>query len=76
MKKIFSTIKRLLRVQYRLSVMYRGETKVTNIYGLKFKLLRNMAKSMDVTYWSIYKTGPLGIGERKVDSSEWKGGDK
>lgn len=74
MKKLASTIKKLFRVNYRLTVQYRGESKPRNIHGLNGKLLRNMGRNMDVQFWALYKTGPLGLAERKVAGSDWEGG--
>lgn len=74
--KIASKIKKLFRVQYRLSVMYRGDVNFTNIYGNKGRLLRKMAKRMNADCWTLYKRGPLFLSEREVDRGEWKGGSK
>lgn len=72
--KIASKIRNLFRVQYLLSVIYRGEVKFTNIYGQNSGLLRRMAKRMDSKCWALYKSGSLCLPEREVDRSEWKGG--
>jgi hypothetical protein len=69
MKKILNILRRPFRVQYRLSVLYRGETTPRQHYGLNGRMLRNMAKSTEKIsiYWTLYKRGPFGLSERVVD---------
>ena len=35
-----------------------------------------MAKRMNAQYWALYKTGPFCLPERKVDGSDWEGGEQ
>lgn len=67
-------IKKLFRVQYRLTVLYSGDTKPRNIYSTDGNLLRRMAKRMDADYWTLYKRGPFNLPERWVDKGCAKGG--
>ena len=64
---ILRFIKRLFRVQYRLSVYFDGETEPRNTYGTKGRLLVKMAKSMNACYWSLYKSGPFFLAEREIN---------
>ena len=74
MKKSASTFKRLFRVQYRLTALYRGDTQPRNAYSTNGTLLRRMAKRMDADYWTLYKTGPFFLPEREADRGYKKGG--
>lgn len=74
--KIVSRIRKMLRVQYRLSVLYRGEVNFTDIPMRSGRLSRRMAKRMNAQYWALYKTGPFCLPERKVDGSDWEGGEQ
>lgn len=68
MKNFINFFRMIFRVQYRLSVLYRGETEFRHIYAAKSAMLKRMARSLsDVQYWSLYKEGPFGLPERKVD---------
>lgn len=60
----------LFRVQYRLTVLYRGDTHPRHSYGTSRRTLRRMAVStQDISlYWSLYKSVPLFLPEREVDS--------
>jgi len=69
MKKIISAIKRLFRVDYRLTIISAGQT--TNTYGTDRKLLTSMAKNhLTMEYWTLYKRGPLFLAERYIDGGE------
>lgn len=70
MKKFLSILRRPLRVQYRLTVLYKGDTKARNHYSIDGRTLRRMAHSMEglCIYWSLYKSGPFGLPEHEVDS--------
>lgn len=72
--EIVSKIKEILRVQYRLTALFSGDTKPRNTYGTNGKLLRKMAKRMDADYWTLYKRGPFRLPEREVDRGFKKGG--
>lgn len=73
MKKLKSIIKRLFRVEYRLMIVISG--KAINTYGTNRRLLTNMGKNtLGAEYWSLYKSGPLGLPEREIDS--YMKGDK
>lgn len=71
MKHIISFIRRLFRVQYRLAVLYHGETSPRNTYGKNPRILRHRAHEAEPVayYWSLYKSGPFGLPEREVDYS-------
>lgn len=65
MKKLKSIIKRLFRVEYRLTIVISG--KVISTYGTNRRLLANMGKNtLGAEYWSLYKSGPLGLSEREI----------
>jgi len=65
MKKILKAIRRLLCVNYRVATIKSG--KVENVYCNTRRQAMNALKRMnDAEYWSIYKTGPFGIKERKI----------
>ncbi len=66
MTNIKEKIRRIFRVQYRLSIIIDGKT--TNVYSTRANILRKMAKHLAYgADWSIYKSGPLGIGWRMKD---------
>lgn len=69
MKKIINLLRRPFRVQYRLSVLYNGDTDVRHTYGTDGKLMRRLARNTEkiCNYWSLYKKGPFGLSEREVD---------
>lgn len=67
--KIYSKIKRLFFVQYRLTVYYHGEAQPRNIYAANLRLLQSMAHHTAARCWTIYKSGPLFLPEREIDSS-------
>lgn len=65
MKKL-SIIKRLFRVEYRLTMIIGG--KSINTYGTNRRLLTKRArKTPMVEYWSLYKKGPFGLPEREIE---------
>ena len=70
MKKIISILRRPFGVQYRLTVYYKGDSRPRNCYAAEGRIIRNMARASvhDVEYWTLYKTGPLGLPEREIDS--------
>ena len=69
---ITTHIRHLLSIQYRLCVQYNGITVPHNIISDDLRQLRKKAKSLsDYQYWSIYKSGPLGLCEREIDCSLW-----
>lgn len=72
MKKIISNIKKLLFVQYRLTHYEEGHPN--NHYMISRRMARWSVRIHDEAgvMWSLYKTGPLGIKEREVDSSQHK----
>lgn len=73
-KKILRLIRRAFRVQYRLSVLYHGDCWYRNTYGSNGRLLRRMARnSNNAKHWTLYKSGPLFLPEREVDSDDAKG---
>ena len=74
--KAESKIRKFFRVQYRLSVLYHGEVNFTDIPMRDGRLARRMAKQMNARYWALYKTGPFCLPERKVDGSDWRGGER
>ena len=59
-------VRRWFRVEYRLAVFSGNDPKPENIYGRDRRLLLNMAKATGAAYWTLYKTGPLGIEEHTV----------
>lgn len=68
-------IKGLLHVEYRLSVYYR--CKLAHFYG---STVEEVLLQADLTMpqrwrekgvWTLYKTGPLFLAEREVDSNDW-----
>ncbi len=66
MKKLLSIIKRQFRVEYRLTIVIKG--RIINTYGTNRRLLTNMGKNtLGADYWSLYKSGPLGLSEREID---------
>lgn len=65
--KLLSKIKRLLFVQYRLTVYYHGEQHPRNIYSTNRQILISLANHTGAHSWSIYKSGPFGLPEREVD---------
>lgn len=68
MKKIIHFIKAMARVEYRLSILYIGDTKPRQVYSRYGRKLRYKAKhTAGIHYWSLYKKGPLGLSEREVD---------
>ena len=72
MKRIF--FNNLFRVSYRLSVLYKGKPWYLFYYGSSIRKLRRLARhAPNVVNWSIYKTGPLFLPEREVDSDNAKG---
>lgn len=70
MSRILRLIKRAFHVQYRLSVLYQGDSWYRNTYGTDGRLLRRMAHNTeDISeHWTLYKRGPLFLPEREVDS--------
>lgn len=76
MKKLINILRHPFRVNYRLTVLYEGDTKFRNTYSSNVRLLRNMARNTEEIshFWSIYKSGPFGLPEREIDS--YKKGDK
>ena len=79
MKKLIEAlknwIKSLLHVEYRLSVYYR--CKLAHFYG---STVEEVLLQADLTMphrwrekgvWSLYRTGPLYLAEREVDSNDW-----
>lgn len=63
-------LRRMFRVQYRLSVLFEGETTPRHTYGKDGMLLRRMAHSTaNAQYWTLYRKGPLWLPEHEVDSS-------
>lgn len=69
MSRILRLIKRAFHVQYRLSVLYHGDNWYRNTYGTDGRLLRRMARNTaSADHWTLYKSGPLFLPEREVDS--------
>ena len=79
MKKLIEALKNwikgLLHVEYRLSVYYR--CKLAHFYG---STVEEVLLQADLTMpqrwrekgaWSLYRTGPLYLAEREVDSNDW-----
>lgn len=68
MNKIILFIKKMARVDFRLSILYRGETTPRQVYHRSGRKLRDMARhTSGIEYWSLYKKGPLCLPEREVD---------
>ena len=66
MKTILRYIKRLFRVQYRLTTIERGKAK--NCYCNNKRIMKNMLRTLsDVEYWTVYKTGPFFLAEREIN---------
>lgn len=76
MKKLISILRHPFRVNYRLTVLYEGDTKFRNTYSSNVRLLRKMAHHTEeiALFWSIYKSGPFGLPEHEIDS--YMKGDK
>ena len=68
-KKIIGIIKHPFFVQYRLSVLFHGETELRHTYGINGLLLRRMSWNKEdmIDFWTLYKSGPFGLPEREVD---------
>lgn len=63
--KILRYIKRLFRVQYRLTAIIHG--KAVNTYLTSGRLAKRMLRyKQDAEYWSLYKRGPFGLPEREI----------
>lgn len=59
-------IRRMLRVEYRLTTISHG--KAVSVYCTDRKTLKGtLARMTDIEYWTIYKRGPLWLPERTVD---------
>ena len=66
MKTILRYIKRLFRVQYRLTTIIHGKT--VNTYLTSGRLAKRMLHAkQDAEYWSIYKSGPFFLAEREIN---------
>ncbi|MBR1785296.1 MAG: hypothetical protein IJ760_07685 [Bacteroidales bacterium] len=65
--KIRKFIKRILYVEYRLTVYSQGEVKPYNTYSTKRRLLRGSMNAPQVACWTLYKKGPFGLSEREID---------
>jgi hypothetical protein len=74
--KFLKILRHPFRVKYRLSVLYSGDFEPRHNYGTDRALLRRIARNtQDISeYWSLYKSGPLGLPEREVDF--WMKGDR
>lgn len=72
MKLTLSRLRRPFRVQYRLAILYRGETVPRQWYAVDGRKLRKMANDAAgmAYYWTLYKTGPFWLSERPVDWGE------
>lgn len=65
MSKIMRLLRKPFATRYRLTVIVQGHTM--NTYGIDKHLLLKMAKNtLDMEYWTLYKSGPFGMRERKV----------
>ena len=57
-----------LAVRYRVAVIVRG--RCFNASGTDRRKLISLAqRTEDMSFWTLYKTGPLWLPEREVDSS-------
>ena len=68
MKRLMNKLRRPFRVQYRLAILYRGETVPRQWYAVDGRKLRKMANDAEgkAQYWTLYKKGPLGLSEREI----------
>lgn len=73
--KLRNWMRKLWRVEYRLSVYYR--CKIVHFYGSTVEeVLLQADLSMPKQWrqkgaWSLYRTGPLYLAEREIDSNDW-----
>lgn len=66
MKKMWALVRKPFRVEYRMTVI--AGNKTMNTYSSSCKVLMGVLKRTEgIQYWTLYKTGPLGIGEHVVD---------
>lgn len=67
MKTIIRYIKRLFRVQYRLTTIIHG--KAVNTYCNSGRMAKRMLHAkQDAEYWSLYKRGLFGLHEREINN--------
>lgn len=74
---LLEKIKDLFVIEYRLTVLYRGEGTPEHIRHRSRRILKAIAKNLHgYQYWSLYKRGAMGLPERLIDCSDWhkKGG--
>ena len=70
MKKLWALVRKPWKVTYRMTVIVTGN-KTISIFSRNRKVLMDTLKRTEgMRYWTLYKTGPLGIGERVVDFGE------
>lgn len=68
--KLWALVRKPWRVEYRMTVIVDGN-KTMNTYSSSRKVLMGVLNRTEGTrYWTLYKKGPLGIGERAVDFGE------
>ena len=67
-ENIVKFIKRIRHVEYRVAIIVRGHTIYA--YGTDRRMLVTLAKrTEDMSFWTLYKKGPIGLPEREVDFS-------
>lgn len=65
MKRI---LRKLFRVQYRLSVLNKGDVQMWHYFANDGKMIKRMARNLSkAQYWTLYKRGPFGLPERPID---------
>jgi len=67
-------LKDLFKTEYRLTALYSGETEPRNTFGTDGRTMRKIARSCAADYWTLYKSGPLGLSERRIATGSKKGG--
>lgn len=67
MMKINKFIQKMLSTNYRMAV--EAKERIINIYGSNTKQMKGIAnRTPDLSRWALYKTGPLFLPEREIDS--------
>lgn len=66
MKKITAFLRSALAVRYRVAVIVRG--RCFNASGTDRRKLISLAqRTEDMSFWTLYKSGPFGLPEREID---------
>lgn len=67
MMKLKKFIRKMFSTDYRMAVEAKG--KIINIYGFNTKQMKGIAnRTPNLSRWALYKTGPLFLPEREIDS--------